>query len=342
MSSFAKLDGGIVDSTLWMQPHDVLRVWIALMAKADASGYVRASVPSLAHLCMVPIERLEQILAILTSPDPYSRTPTDEGRRLRAVEGGWELVNYIPYRNSRDEDADRARKREWDRKNRPSGHARKRGGEGNGSEDAEGAEGSSDDGPTESDDSPTVRQQSDEVRQSPTQAEAEAEADKAPSLRSGGGARKRAPAPKAITSIKGVAVPARPDGVEPQTWADWLGLRKAKSAPVTQTVVCSAEAEAAKAGMTLERFLRIWCARGSQGLQADWLKPNERAGPGVAAAAAPSKTRTAIETLQGMKNANRHGLDPRRNSGRPEQAALPEPGPHAGHGHDPGDGYGVA
>lgn len=28
--------------------------------------------------------------------------------------------------------------------------------------------------------------------------------------------------------------------------------------------------------MTLEAFLRVWCARGSQGLQADWLKPHER------------------------------------------------------------------
>ena len=27
--------------------------------------------------------------------------------------------------------------------------------------------------------------------------------------------------------------------------------------------------------MSLEQFLRLWCARGSQGLQADWLKPHE-------------------------------------------------------------------
>ena len=37
-----------------------------------------------------------------------------------------------------------------------------------------------------------------------------------------------------------------------------------------------AEAEAAKAGMTLDAFLRVWCMRGSQGLQAEWLKPAER------------------------------------------------------------------
>lgn len=95
---FAKLDGGIVDSTLWMQPHDVLRVWIAMLAKCDSYGIVKASVPAMAHLCMVPIERLEQILTILTSPDPYSRTPDEDGRRLRTVEGGWLILNYVKYR----------------------------------------------------------------------------------------------------------------------------------------------------------------------------------------------------------------------------------------------------
>lgn len=92
-------------------------------------------------------------------------------------------------------------------------------------------------------------------------------------------ARKRSDPAGAITSIKGVQVPERPDDVLPQTWADWLGLRKAKSAPVTVTVMADAQREAGKAGLPLTRFLEIWCARGSQGLQADWLKPHERAGP---------------------------------------------------------------
>lgn len=69
---------------------------------------------------------------------------------------------------------------------------------------------------------------------------------------------------------------ACPDGVVEDVWQDWLQLRKAKKAPVTQTVVNSAIKEAEKAGISLNAFLTIWCARGSQGLQAEWLKPNER------------------------------------------------------------------
>lgn len=79
-------------------------------------------------------------------------------------------------------------------------------------------------------------------------------------------ARKRAP-------------PTRPDGVEQQTWDDWTALRARKRAAVSQTVVTEAAKEAEKAGLTLDRFLAIWCLRGSQGMQADWIKPEERAPP---------------------------------------------------------------
>lgn len=65
--------------------------------------------------------------------------------------------------------------------------------------------------------------------------------------------------------------PAKPDGVAEQVWVDWLELRKAKRAPVTQTVLDDAKREAGKAGVTLDAFLREWCARGSQGLKAAWL-----------------------------------------------------------------------
>ncbi len=88
--------------------------------------------------------------------------------------------------------------------------------------------------------------------------EAKTEAEKKP--------RKRDSAP---------ASPDRPDDVSEQVWADWLQLRKKKSAPVTATVLSEAAKEADKAGLPLERFLAIWCARGSQGLQAEWLKPHE-------------------------------------------------------------------
>ena len=69
---------------------------------------------------------------------------------------------------------------------------------------------------------------------------------------------------------------ACPPDVDQQVWNDWLQLRKAKKAPVTETVVSNAISEAGKAGISLNAFLSIWCARGSQGLQAEWLRNDEK------------------------------------------------------------------
>ena len=74
---------------------------------------------------------------------------------------------------------------------------------------------------------------------------------------------------------KATSVACPPD-VDQQIWDDWKQLRKAKKAPVTETVVSSARKEASKANMSFSDFLSVWCARGSQGLQADWLKPEEK------------------------------------------------------------------
>lgn len=72
-----------------------------------------------------------------------------------------------------------------------------------------------------------------------------------------------------------------------------MALRIKKRAPASQTVVDEARREAEKAGLSLERFLQVWCLRGSQGLQADWLRPDERAGP--RAAPQPVNRQEALE-----------------------------------------------
>lgn len=96
--SFAKLDSGIVNSTLWVQPDDVLRVWVWLLSQADANGVVRTAAPALALVCMKSVDRIREIMLLLESPDPDSRSEIEEGRRLRKIPGGWQLINYRAYR----------------------------------------------------------------------------------------------------------------------------------------------------------------------------------------------------------------------------------------------------
>jgi len=74
---------------------------------------------------------------------------------------------------------------------------------------------------------------------------------------------------------------ACPVDVEPQVFADLLALRKAKKAPFTETVLKSSREQAHKAGMSLNDFMIIWCRRGSQGLEASWIKPDERPASGA-------------------------------------------------------------
>ena len=66
-------------------------------------------------------------------------------------------------------------------------------------------------------------------------------------------------------------VVACPPDVSQQIWNDWVALRKSKKAPITQTVLNGAIAEAKILGWPLEKFLAEWCSRGSQGLKAEWI-----------------------------------------------------------------------
>jgi hypothetical protein len=72
------------------------------------------------------------------------------------------------------------------------------------------------------------------------------------------------------------AVAPRPDDVSEKVWDDWVALRKRKGTTVSETAIDGAREEAAKIGWTLQQFLIEWCTRGSQGLKADWIKPQER------------------------------------------------------------------
>ena len=65
---------------------------------------------------------------------------------------------------------------------------------------------------------------------------------------------------------------APPNGVTDSVWQDWLSLRKAKRAAVTQTAIDGIEREAKKAGVSLQAALETCCARGWTGFKADWLQ----------------------------------------------------------------------
>ena len=114
---YAKLFGSILSSTIWLEEHHVVRVWIAMLAMKTRDGIVEAAIPGLAHAARVTVPECEEALAKFLAPDPYSRTKDHEGRRIAEVDGGWEVLNHDKYRDKLDredqlrKDAERQQRR---------------------------------------------------------------------------------------------------------------------------------------------------------------------------------------------------------------------------------------
>ena len=68
---------------------------------------------------------------------------------------------------------------------------------------------------------------------------------------------------------------ACPINVNPEIWADFLVIRKAKKAPVTAAAIAGIEREARKAQWSLEKALVECCARGWAGFKAEWVNKEQ-------------------------------------------------------------------
>lgn len=103
MAGYTKLFGSIVHSTIWRAPNFIRIVWVTMLALADKNGEVEASVPGLADVSRVTLEECEEALAALSSPDEYSRSKDHDGRRIATIDGGWQILNYLKYRELKSE-----------------------------------------------------------------------------------------------------------------------------------------------------------------------------------------------------------------------------------------------
>ena len=98
MAGYTKLFNSILASTVWSEPVETRIVWITLLAMADKNGIAEGSIPGLAVFARIPIEATRTALERLSSPDHDSRSHEYEGRRIKAVEAGWQILNHAKYR----------------------------------------------------------------------------------------------------------------------------------------------------------------------------------------------------------------------------------------------------
>jgi len=93
-----------------------------MLAMADRNGEVQCTIPGLADRAKITLEQCEIGLSRFQQPDKYSWSRESEGRRIREIAGGWELLNHRKYRDMlsledrRDRDA--VRQRNWRAKNK--------------------------------------------------------------------------------------------------------------------------------------------------------------------------------------------------------------------------------
>jgi hypothetical protein len=118
LSGYTPLFGSLTTGTLCGKWPDI-GLWPIVLSLADKTGVVDVTPDYLARITGLPTGDVTACMARFCEPDPYSRTPTDEGRRLALIDPehrcwGWKILNHAQYR-------ERARKQQWDNERTASG-----------------------------------------------------------------------------------------------------------------------------------------------------------------------------------------------------------------------------
>lgn len=98
---YGKIFTSMYDGTLhgnW----EALVTFQQMIVIADDAGTVDITPSSLSARTGIPLDILEKGILILESDDPYSRTPTQNGKRIERLDDhrpwGWRIINYMKYR----------------------------------------------------------------------------------------------------------------------------------------------------------------------------------------------------------------------------------------------------
>ena len=120
---YGKLFEQMYDGTLATKgPWQALVTFQQLIILANKQGEVDMTADAISRRTTIPLEVIVMGLEALEQPDPDSRTPTEEGKRITRLsdsrDWGWQIVNYTHYRNMRSQEERRTYMREYQRKRR--------------------------------------------------------------------------------------------------------------------------------------------------------------------------------------------------------------------------------
>jgi len=117
MAGYTPLYDHMLDGTLFGKwPHT--GIWACLLSRVSREGTIDEVPELLAAKIGVDVETLMRCINDFMQPDPHSRTPDHDGRRLALIDPsrpwGWVVLNHSKYKEF-------ARKRNYDEKRTASG-----------------------------------------------------------------------------------------------------------------------------------------------------------------------------------------------------------------------------
>lgn len=112
---YAKLFSRITESSLMEEQIPVRYTFVMLLAISDPTGLVVGTDVAIARRLNMPFKQFVECVKVLQKPDPNSNSKEEDGRRLIASDGerGYQIVNFVKYRDMRDEDAKRSYMRNY-------------------------------------------------------------------------------------------------------------------------------------------------------------------------------------------------------------------------------------
>lgn len=129
---YGKLFSSMYDGTL-VESWEALVTFQQMLILCDADGVIDMTANAIAMRTGLPLEIVAKGIAILEECDPQSRTPDEEGRRIKRLdehrEWGWYIVNHAKYRSFQDSDTVREQNRirkQRQREREEEGHVRSR------------------------------------------------------------------------------------------------------------------------------------------------------------------------------------------------------------------------
>lgn len=104
---YGKVFESMYDGTLASEgPWQALVTFQQLIVLADQDGVVDMTASAISRRTSIPLEIIKAGLEVLVQPDPDSRTPDEDGRRIVCLEShrdwGWQIVNHRKYQQMRN------------------------------------------------------------------------------------------------------------------------------------------------------------------------------------------------------------------------------------------------